>query len=130
MTCSKKEDPIDTLLADLETAAEARDVEPFEKRLMPGFSGNEMVSREESLAQLRRYFAAYEVIQIDIGNVERSESGNRVTFHVTFSGKANAAFNLQNLLPSSAAYDFELLLLWENGMMKVKKAFWQETSTL
>ena len=130
MTCREKQDPVDLLMADLEKAAEARDVSGIEKHLTAGFSGNEIVSREEALSQLRRYFAAYETIQIDVTNVERSESGNRVTFHVSFSGKGNAALNLQNLLPSSAAYDFELLLVYEDGAMKVKKAFWQETSAL
>lgn len=126
--CSSK-DPVSLLMAELEAAAEARDVDGFEHRLDPGFSGNGSVSREEALAMLRRNFAAYERISLDITNVERSKSGDRLNFRVDFLGQANTAFNLQNLLPSTAAYQFELQLVEKEGTLMVQKAFWTELST-
>jgi hypothetical protein len=130
MSCRRNSsrNPVSDLLKELEDAAEARDVKPFEKRMASGFSGNEGIHREEALALLRRYFIAYEEINLDVTNVEPSPSGNHVTFHVAFSGRAKAEFNLQNLLPSSASYDFELELMQEEGTLKVNKAFWREVS--
>ena len=115
-------------MAELEEAAEARDAEVFEKRLASGFSGNNGIGREETLAMIRRYFAAYETIHLDVMNVDSAEAANRVKFHVSFSGKGKAAFDLQNLLPSTASYDFELRLMQEDGLLKLKKAFWRNTS--
>jgi len=126
----RSKDPVALLMEELEQATEARDVSAFEKRLASSFAGNDRISRDEARATLRRYFAAYERISLDISNMERSESGNRVKFQVSFSGQVNAAFNLQNLLPSTATYDFELRFAQEAGTLKVQKAFWQEVSGL
>ena len=128
MGCNSK-DPLDLLLTELEEAAENREVGAFEKRLASGFTGNDQIGREESIATLRRYFMAYERITLDLSNVERSKSGNRITFQVSFSGNANEAFNLQNLLPSTAVYHFDLRLVQERDSLKVRKAFWKEVSS-
>jgi hypothetical protein len=130
MACTRSGnwDPVGELLAELEAAAEARDAKVFEKRIASGFSGNEGISRDEALTLLRRYFVAYETIDLNVTNVERSESGNRVKFHVSFAGRAKAELNLQNLLPATATYNFELRLVQEENMLKVNKAYWQESS--
>ena len=127
MACNSK-DPLTLLMADLEEAAEALDVSGIENRLASEFSGNDGISRDETLAVLRRYFVAYEQIRLDVTDVERSKEGNRVTFLVSFSGQGNTAFKLQNLLPSAAEYSFELRLVQEADMLKVKQASWLETS--
>ena len=129
MACSSK-DPLNLLLEDLEEAAENRNVDVFEKRLATDFTANDEISREEALALLRRYFLAYEKITVDVTNVERSKTGNRVSFQVSFSGNVNAAFKLQNLLPSTASYHFDLRLVQEGGTLKVQRAFWKEISGL
>jgi hypothetical protein len=128
MGCNSK-DPLSLLLEDLEQATEARDIDAFEKRLASSFTGNGHITREESIATLRRYFLAYERITVDLTNVNRAKNGNRVDFQVRFSGRVNAAFNLQNLLPSAAVYHFELRLVQETGTLKVQKAFWKEISS-
>ena len=86
--CSRK-DALSLLIEDLEEAAEARDVDAFDKLLGSSFTGNDRISREEALAILRRYFAAYEQVTIDISSVERAKRANRVNFRVSFSGRAN-----------------------------------------
>ena len=129
MACSSK-DPLNLLLEDLEQAAEARDIDIFEKRLASSFTANDEISREQALAQLRRYFLAYERVTVDVTNVERSKTGTQVSFDVSFSGNINAAFQLQNLLPSTASYQFNLRLVQEEGTLKVKRAFWNELSSL
>ena len=123
--CGNK-DPVDALMADLEEAAEERDTDAIEKRLAAGFTGYEGLSRDETLARLKSYFAAYKQIRLEVTQVERSKSGDRVNFRVDFSGQPNTAFGLQNLLPSTASYSFELRFAEEGGVLKVKQAFWQQ----
>lgn len=130
MGCNSK-DPLDLLIEELEEAAENRDVNAFEKRLAADFTANDQIHREEALALLRRYFLAYERITVDVTKLERSTTGNRVNFQVSFSGNVNEKFNvknLQNILPSTAVYHFDLRLLQEEGSLKVQKAFWKEIS--
>jgi hypothetical protein len=122
--CSSK-DPLSLLMEDLEESAEARDVDAFEKHLASNFTGNDTINRDEAIAVMRRYFAAYKQIRIDVTKMKRA-GRNRLSFDVTFSGQVNAPLNLQNLLPSSAEYQFELQLVQEEGALKVQKAFWQE----
>lgn len=123
--CGRK-DPVDALMADLQKATEDRDAGAIEKRLAAGFTANEGLSRDETLANLKRYFAAYKEIHLDVTQVERSKSGDRISFQVDFSGQPNAAFGLQDLLPSRASCSFELRLAEEGGVLKVKQAFWQQ----
>lgn len=125
LACGRK-DPVDVLMGDLEEAAENRDADAIEKRLAAGFTGYEGLSREETLARLKSYFAAYKQIHVDVTQVERSNSGDRVSFRVDFSGQPNTAFGLQNLLPTTAAYSFELRFVEEGGTLKVKQALWQQ----
>jgi len=129
MACTRSgdRDPVGELIAELEAAAEARDAKVFEKRMASGFSGNEGISRDEALTLLRRYFIAYETINLDLTNVKRSESGDRVNFHVSFAGRAKAGLNLESLLPSTAEYNFELRLVQQENTLKVNKAYWQES---
>jgi hypothetical protein len=122
--CSSK-DPLSLLMEDLEDSAEERDLDAFEKHLASNFTCNDTINREEAIAMLRRYFAAYDRIRIDVTEMKRA-SQNRLSFKVTFSGQVNAPLNLQSLLPSSAEYQFELQLMQEEGALKVQKAFWQE----
>ncbi len=129
LACSSK-DPLSMLLEDLEEAAENCDVDVFKKRLATDFTANDEISREEALALLRRYFLAYERITVDVTNLERSKTGNRVSFQVSFSGNVNEAFKLQNLIPSTASYQFNLRLVQEEGTLKVQRAFWNEVSGL
>ena len=119
-------DPVDALMADLQKATEDRDADAIEKRLAAGFTGNEGLSRDETLTNLKGYFTAYKRINLDVTQVERSKSGDRVSFRVDFSGQPNAAFGLQDLLPSRASYSFELRFAEEGGVLKIKQAFWQQ----
>jgi hypothetical protein len=129
MACSSK-DPLSLLIEDLEEAAENRDVDVFKKRLASSFTANDQIGREEALTLLRRYFLAYERITVDVTNVERSKTGTQVSFDVSFSGSVNEAFKLQNLLPSTASYQFNLRLVQEEGTLKVQRVFWNELSGL
>ena len=125
--CSRRPaDPVAALLADLEAAAEERDAERFGERLSPDFRSADGLGRPEALAQLRRYFAAYESVALEVYGVETEREGTsaRVRCLVEFSGKARQAFGLGGLLPPSAVYRFELDAADEGGVWRVRRATW------
>lgn len=125
--CSRRPaDPVAALLAELEQAAEERDAERFAERLSADFRASDGLGRAEALAQLKRYFAAYESVALEVYGVETEKEGaiTRVRCVVEFSGKARQAFGLQGLLPSSAVYRFDLGVAGEGGVYRVRDAAW------
>jgi uncharacterized protein DUF4440 len=124
-------DPVAALLAELEAAAEARDAERFGERLSRDFRGADGLGRPEALAQLRRYFAAYESVGIEVYGVETEMEGTsaRVRCVVEFSGRARQSFGLGDLLPPSAAYRFELDAADDGGVWRVREATWTPAET-
>ncbi len=127
--CSREPaDPVAALLAELEAAAEARDTERFGERLSPDFRGADGLGRPQALAQLQRYFAAYESVGIEVYGVETEREGTsaRVRCVAEFSGKARQAFGLAGLLPPSAVYRFELDAADEGGVWRVRGATWTQ----
>ncbi len=121
-------DPVEALLAELEAAAEARDAERFGERLAPAFQGGQGLGRPETLAQLKRYFAAYESVGIEVDGVESDRDGQaaRVRCVVEFSGEARKALGLEGLLPPSAVYRFDLDVAEEGGIWRVRGASWEQ----
>jgi hypothetical protein len=125
--CSRRPaDPVAALLVELEAAAEARDADRFAERLSADFRGADRLGRPEALGELRRSFAAYESVAIEVSGVESERDGAaaRVRCVVEFSGKARQAFGLQGLLPPSAAYRFDLGVADEEGTWRVREAAW------
>jgi hypothetical protein len=130
--CSRApEDPVTGLLAELESAAEARDAGRLAERLAPAFRGAQDLGRPEALAQLKRYFAAYESVAIDVYGVEAERDGSaaHVRCVVEFSGQARKAFGLEGLMPPSAAYRFDLDVADEGGVWLVRRATWEPAET-
>jgi hypothetical protein len=120
-------DPVPALLAELEAAAEARDADRFGERLAPAFRGGDGLDRTAALALLKRDFAAYESVAIDVYGIETERDGAsaRVRCVVEFSGRARQAFGLEGLLPPSAVYRFELDVADEGGGWRVRGATWE-----
>ncbi len=126
--CSRTpSDPVEALLADLEAAAEARDAERFGERLSLTFQGGPGLGRTEALAQLKRYFAAYESVAIEVyaSETERDGAAARVRCVVEFSGQARKAFGLEGLLPPTAVYRFDLDVAEQSGTWRVRRAAWE-----
>ena len=125
--CSRKPaDPVAALLAELEAAAEKRDAERFGERLSSEFRSGDGLGRPEAIALLRRWFAAYESVGLEVYGVETERDGGsaRVRCVVEFSGRARPALGLGGLLPPSAVYRFELDAVDEGGVWRVRGATW------
>jgi hypothetical protein len=119
-------DPVEQLRAELELAAEARDADRFAERLSPDFQGPHGLTRAEGLASLRRYFAAYESVDLDVYGVEveGDETRARVRCVVEFSGRPRPLGALKGLLPPAAVYRFDLLAAEDSGVWRVREAAW------
>ena len=120
-------DPVEALVAELEAAAEARDAERFGEQLAPAFRGGPGFGRTEALAELKRTFAAYESVAIEVygKEIERDAAAARVQCVVEFSGQARKAFGLEGLLPPSAMYRFALDVAEEGEAWRVRGATWE-----
>jgi hypothetical protein len=120
-------DPVEGLRIELEEAAEARDAERFAERLSESFRGPRGLTRAEGLATLRRYFAAYESVSLEVYGieVERDIAGARIRCVVEFAGRARQLGGLRGLLPPAAVYRFDLDVADEAGVWRVQEASWE-----
>jgi hypothetical protein len=127
--CSRAaRDPVRAMLDELAAAAEARDADRALARISGGFQGRGVANKAELATMLRRYFAAYESIGIELHGVEIEHEGGRmarVRCVVAFSGQARKAFGLEGLLPPSAAYHFDLAAANEDETWRVTRASWE-----
>jgi len=75
---------------------------------------------------LRRYFAAYEALDVKIQDftVEKAPEAARARFRVELSGRPTKLGGLDRLLPSASRYDFDVRLAPEGGRWKVVWASW------
>lgn len=124
--CAKK-DPVQALVDDLEEAAEDRNADRFRDLLTDDFKGQGGISRAEAAAQLRRYFAAYEKVALEVYDlsVQRADGSADASFRVEFSGEPLKIGGLGGLLPPGAAYRFDLHVVEQPGSWKVQLATWE-----
>ncbi len=115
------------LLAELEQAAEARDAERFAQSLSAGFADPEGLGKADAVLLLKRYFAAYESVSLEVYGVEveHGEGEARVRFVVEMKGRARKLPGLDGFLPPDAVYRFELGVADEAGAWRVRRAHWE-----
>jgi hypothetical protein len=126
--CSPRpSDPVRALLAELEAAAEARDADRFAACLSPAFTAEHGLTRAESLAQLRKHFAIYESVRVDVQEIEIERDGDRASVRcvVLTSGRARRLPGLEGLLPPDQALRFELDVGREGEAWLVRSASWK-----
>ena len=126
--CREKSDPVRQALDRLLTAATERDAGDFVASLAPDFHAADGSGRADAEATVRRYFAAYESLDVKVSDVsiERAADAARVRFRADLSGKARSVAGLEGLLPSKSAYRFDLRLSPdEGGRWLVSWASWE-----
>jgi hypothetical protein len=127
--CGPKRDPIEKLLETLERGAEARKASVIEEALAPGFVGQGATPRAEVGTLLRRYFAAYETVNLEVYDVTIERQGEdvaRLAFRVDFNGRPLQLGGLAGVLPPAAMYHFDLDLRREGQRWLIAKAGWDE----
>jgi hypothetical protein len=124
--CGPPAEPHVALLAALEEAAEDRDAEAFGQHLGADFSAQGPTNRADTLSMLRRYFAGYEHVAIEVYDVQLAAEGDLVSFVAEFSGRPRQIGGLSGFLPPGAVYRFELELSEaEPGVLLVSGASWE-----
>lgn len=124
--CADKGDPIRRSLDGMAKAAHNRDVGAFMRRVAQNFEAADGSGRADAEAMLRRFFDAYESLNVTIHDVsiERGENVARARFRAELSGRPRRIGGLDGLLPSSTAYDFDLRLVRDGAAWKVAWASW------
>lgn len=120
-------DPVLALRVELEAAAEARDAERFGRLLSEDLQGTGGLTRADALATLRRYFAAYESVDLQVHGLEVDRVGATADVRcvVEFTGQARTFGGLGGLLPPEAVYRFHLGVAEEDGVWRVRRAAWE-----
>jgi len=124
--CARSGDPVRKSLDAMVKAANARDVKALFDHVAGNFEAADGSSLEDAKTNVRRYFAAYEILSVSIRDVriERGEGAARVRLSAEMSGQPRRIGGLDGLFPSSARYDFDLRLVAEDGKWKVAWAQW------
>jgi hypothetical protein len=129
LSCREK-DPIASTIGQIADAAEERDASAVLEHLSSTYSDANGGRREVELA-LKRYFFAYNSIDITVHQLETSHTAStgRATFRVIFLGSPKSIGGMDQFLPSSANYLFDVWLVKEDGDWKIVTAQWREAGS-
>jgi hypothetical protein len=127
LCCGESGDPVQAALDRMVKAAHNRSAEAFMENLTDDFSGADGMTRAEALSTVRRYFAAYEILDVALSNVtvERAEKAARVRLTADLSGQPQKIGGLEGLVPRSSRYRFELRLVPDGSRFKIAWASWE-----
>ena len=120
-------DPVRQALDRVVQAADKRDAAAVVANLSETYRDAEGQAPADVSAVLRRYFAAYEILDVKISSVEieRAPEAARARFRAQLSGQPVKLGGLDSFLPSASKYDFDVRLVPEGGRWKVAWASWQ-----
>lgn len=121
-----KEDPIAGAIQQVASAAEDRDAGAVVELLASSYA-DEGGGRAEVGNTLRRYFFAYRSLNVSIKDLQTWENGpvGQARFRADFTGVPKEIGGIDQLLPASASYQFEVWLVREGGDWKISAAKWQ-----
>ena len=117
-----EEDPIARLVKDVADAAEERDAGEVMQHVAASYD-----NRAEVENTLRRYFFGYKTFDVTVRDLESTVSGSEAfaTFNVDFIGIPKTIGGMDQLLPRSATYRFDITLVQEGGAWKISSARWE-----
>ena len=129
--CGPATDPVQQTIDGIVAGAEDREAAAIVERLSPDFQGADGSGRVDAEATLRRYLAAYEKLDVRISEltIERASGAARARFRADLSGSPRKVGGLEDLLPQSSAYRFDLRLVpLSGGHWVVTWAAWEPAS--
>jgi hypothetical protein len=129
VSCREK-DPIAHLIGEVTDAAEKRDASAVIEHLSSTYSDANGGRRDVELA-LKRYFFAYKSIDITVQQLETSHSASagQASFRVLFLSAPKSIGGMDQFLPRSASYLFDVWLVKEKGDWKIATAQWREAGS-
>jgi hypothetical protein len=127
LACRRESDPVRATLDRVVKAAQSRDAGAVVENLTGDYRDAEGQASADVAATLRRIFAAYEIIDVRLSDVEidRAPEAARVTFRADFSGQPRKLGGLDRFFPSASAYRFDVRLVPESNLWKVAWASWE-----
>ena len=128
LACRRQEaDPVRQTLDRIVKAANKRDAGAVAANLAESYKDAEGQAPADVQGVLRRYFAAYEILDVKISSleIERAPEAARARFRAELSGQPSKLGGLDRFLPSSSRYDFDVRLVLDGGRWKVAWASWQ-----
>jgi hypothetical protein len=118
--------PLDRLLAGLENTIEDRDAVGVAAHLAPEFKAENGMAPAAAVAELKRYFLAYESLDVAFSEATpEGEPPQKLSVRVDMSGKLRPIGGLAGMLPDVAAYRFDLDLVARDGKLLIAAARWQ-----
>ena len=125
--CRESTDPVRQTLDRIAAAAHSRNARAVSENLTADFRDSGGEGPEEVAAVLRRYFAAYEIVNVKISDVEieRAPEAARARFRVDFSGRPRRIGGLDGLLPSASTYSFDVRLVPDGSSWKAAWASYE-----
>ncbi|HKR64317.1 MAG TPA: hypothetical protein VJZ00_11350 [Thermoanaerobaculia bacterium] len=129
LAACREKDPVAKTIAEIADAADDRDAGAVLEHLSSHYS-DANGDRREVEAMLRRYFFAYRAIDVTVQRMEttHSASSGRATFRVLFIGQPKSIGGMDQFLPRTATYDFDVWLELEDGKWKATTAQWREVT--
>jgi len=124
--CGRGGDPVRGALDRMARSAHERNAGALVDLLADDFQAADGSSRADADSLLRRTFAAYEILNVELRDVqiERSEGAARARFLARMSGQPRRIGGLDSLFPSSSSYRFDVRLVRQGGRWKVAWASW------
>jgi len=134
LSCRPAGEPVRATLDSVADAARARDADKLLENLAPDFQGADGSGRAEAESTVRRLFAAYEILDVELSDVtiEKSESATGpalARFTAKMTGQPRNVAGLAGFLPSASTWKFEARLVpSDGGRWKIAWARWVQVS--
>ena len=127
--CSSR-DPVRELIDDVVDAAEDRDASALADLLADDFQGGDGSDKAAIVGTARQAFGAYRALDVSVEKLEVNRRGDsaRATFRVKLTGTPREIGGLGDLVPRSAAYDFDVSARLNDGSWKIATASWAEVA--
>lgn len=125
--CGEKGDPVKASLDRIVRAVHERDAGSFMDNVAADFTAAEGTTRPEALEMVRRYFAAYAILDVTLRDltIERAENAARARFTAQLQGQPQKFGGLDAILPRTSSWKFELRLVPDGSRWKIAWASWE-----
>jgi hypothetical protein len=126
LACGKSGDPVRETLDRMVRSANARDLAALSENVSSDFQAADGSARADAEMLVKRYFGAYEILNVSISDVviEKSDKTARARFRADLSGQPRRAGGLEAMLPTAEIFDFDVRLSEAGGVWRVAWAQW------